>query len=105
MKSIKQEKNVMKKLDNIKTDHEHRIKALKDVQKDSANKAYLIEVNLECVEEAITTIQNLVANRLSWEEIDELIQEGKDSQHQAALAIKKINLQNNKMTMSLKDQY
>ena len=105
IKSLQQERNVMKKLDNIKTDHEKRIKALKDVQEDSANKAYLIEVNLDCVEEAINTIQNLVANRLSWEEIDELVEEGKDTNHEAALAIKNINLQNNKMTMSLKDPY
>ena len=105
MKSLQQEKNAMKKLDNIKTDHENRIKVLKDVQEDSANKAYLIEVNLDCVEEAINTIQNLVANRLSWEEIDELVQEGRENSHQAALAIKKINLQNNKMTMSLRDIY
>ena len=105
IKSVQKEKNVMKKLENIKTDHENRIKVLKNVQEDSANKAYLIEVNLECVEEAINTIQNLVANRLSWEEIDELVQEGKESNHQAALAIRKINLQNNKMTMSLKDPF
>lgn len=105
MKSLQQEKNVMKKLENIKSDHENRIKALQNVQEASTKKAYLIEINLDLVNEAISTVQNLIANRLSWEEIEELINEGKENDHKAALAIKNVNLESNRMIMSLKDHY
>ena len=105
MKSIQQERNVIKKLENIKNDHENRIKALQEIQEASTHKAYLIEVNLDLVNEAIKTVQNLIANRLSWEEIAELVKEGKENNHQAALAIKNVNLESNMMIMALPDPY
>ena len=105
IKSIQQERNVLKKLENIRTDHHTRIKSLQQVQECSTQKAYLIEVNLPIVEEAINIIQNLVANRLSWDEIEELVDEGKENNHAAALAIKKVNFEHNKMTMLLTDPY
>ena len=105
IKSVQQEKGVLKKLENIKKDHEERINVLRSVQETSKHKAYLIELNLDCVDDAINIVQNAVANRLTWEEIDELVKEGQENNHVVAMAIHKVALEKNEIVMVLKDPY
>ena len=105
LKSAQQEKSMLKKLENIKKDHEKRISDLKTVQEESKRKGYLVEVNIELVDEAIDIIQNAIANRLTWDEINELIEEGQENGHKTALAIKSANLQKNVIILALDDPY
>ena len=69
----------MKKLDNIKKDHEKRIAALQSEQDMDRVRAQLIETNLPLVERAILVVNSALANQVAWEEIEEIV---KDAQLQ-----------------------
>lgn len=105
MKVIHKEKEALKKLDNVKKDHEHRIDSLQKAQEEDKVKAELIEMNLDLVSSAITTVQSALANQLQWKEIANLITQAAQQGDHVASAIKEIKLEINNITLLLGDPF
>ncbi|KAG8184693.1 hypothetical protein JTE90_013086 [Oedothorax gibbosus] len=101
LKAFQKEKEALKKLENVKKDHEKRLVQLHSSQAEDIKKAQLIEMNLELVEKAILVIRSAIANQISWSEIQDLIKEAQLEGDPVAKAIKKLRLDINHFTMLL----
>ncbi len=73
LKAMQQEKAALKKLENVRKDHEQRIEKLQSEQAIDKRKAELIEMNEELVENALAVMRSAIANQvglksdLSWQ--------------------------------------
>ncbi|XP_030834468.1 nuclear export mediator factor Nemf isoform X1 [Strongylocentrotus purpuratus] len=105
MKVIQQERGALKKLDNVKKDHEKRISSLQQNQELNEKKGALIEINLPLVEQALRVVRSAVANQIDWKEIDSIIKEAQTQGDPVALAIKSLRLDTNHFQMLLRDPY
>ncbi|XP_078458539.1 ribosome quality control complex subunit NEMF [Lampetra planeri] len=105
IKALHQEKQALKKLDNVRKDHTRRLDALQQAQEEDRRKAELIEVNLLVVERAITVVRSALANQLDWAEIGALVREASEQGDPVACAIKALKLNTNHITMALSNPY
>ena len=105
LKSVQQERNAVKKLENVKKDHETRIKSLQELQDLDRLKGELIEMNSEIVNNAITVILSAIANQIPWDQIKEIIKEATENRDPVASRIKQIKLETNHIVMQLEDPY
>nr|XP_061798442.1 ribosome quality control complex subunit NEMF-like [Nerophis lumbriciformis] len=105
MKALQQEKQALKKLENVKRDHEQRLEALHQVQEVDRVKGELVEMNLAVVERALQVIRSALANQVDWTEIGVLVKEAQAAGDPVACAIKDLKLQTNHITMLLKNPY
>lgn len=104
-KMMQREKEAVKKLYNVKKDHEKRMEALQISQLSDVCKAQLIEMNLTLIDRAILVIRSAIANQISWSDIASLIKEAQATGDPAAVAIKGLRLETNQFSISLKDPY
>ena len=88
LKSVQQERNAVKKLENVKKDHETRIKSLQELQDLDRLKGELIEMNSEIVNNAIKVILSAIANQIPWDQIKEIIKEATENRDPVASRIK-----------------
>ncbi|XP_071510699.1 ribosome quality control complex subunit NEMF-like [Diadema antillarum] len=105
MKVLQQERDAMKKLNNVKKDHEKRITSLQETQALNEKKGALIEINLPLVEQALRVVRSAVANQIDWKEIDNIIKEAQTQGDPVAMAIKGLKLDTNHFQMLLRDPY
>ncbi|XP_071757357.2 ribosome quality control complex subunit NEMF [Centroberyx gerrardi] len=105
MKALQQEKQALKKLDNVKRDHEHRLEALHQAQEVDRIKGELVEMNLPVVERALQVVCSALANQVDWTEIGLIVKEAQAAGDPVACAIKELKLQTNHITMLLKNPY
>ncbi|XP_037550970.1 nuclear export mediator factor NEMF [Nematolebias whitei] len=105
MKALQQEKQAMKKLENVKKDHEQRLDALHQAQEVDRVKGELVEMNLPIVERALQVVCSALANQVDWTEIGIIVKEAQAAGDPVACAIKELKLQTNHMTMLLKNPY
>ncbi|KAK3092818.1 hypothetical protein FSP39_007530 [Pinctada imbricata] len=105
MKVLQQEKSALKKLDNIKKDHEKRIEGLQAEQETDINKGRLIELNLPLVDKAILIVRSALANQIDWTEIENLVKEAQIQGDPVAASIKSLKLNSNTITLLLRDPY
>ncbi|XP_013398422.1 nuclear export mediator factor Nemf [Lingula anatina] len=105
MKVLQKEKVVVKKLENVKKDHEKRLETLQKEQEQDIRKAELIEINLDLVDRAILVVQSAVANQIDWDEIKDLVKEAQLQGDPVAIAIKALKLDTNHITMLLSNPY
>ncbi|KAH6927814.1 hypothetical protein HPB50_008950 [Hyalomma asiaticum] len=105
LRAHQREKEALKKLENIRTDHEKRIQALQEVQQADVRKAELIEMNLDLVERALCVVRSALANQIGWAEITELLKEGQEQGDPMARSIRKLKLETNHFEMLLRDPY
>uniref|UniRef100_UPI0037E6FC22 ribosome quality control complex subunit NEMF n=1 Tax=Semicossyphus pulcher TaxID=241346 RepID=UPI0037E6FC22 len=105
MKALQQEKQAMKKLENVKKDHEQRLEALHQAQEVDRVKGELVEMNLPVVERALQVVRSALANQVDWTEIGILVKEAQAAGDPVACAIKELKLQTNHITMLLKNPY
>merc|ERR1719289_601361 len=105
LKSVQQERNAVKKLENVKKDHETRIKSLQELQDLDRLKGELIEMNSEIVNNAIKVILSAIANQIPWDQIKEIIKEATENRDPVASRIKQIKLETNHIVMQLEDPY
>uniref|UniRef100_A0A914EJD4 Nuclear export mediator factor NEMF n=1 Tax=Acrobeloides nanus TaxID=290746 RepID=A0A914EJD4_9BILA len=99
------EKEAVKKLNNVKKDHETRIKALEEVQITQQQRAERIELNRELVEKALALVRFAIARKMSWEDIPEWMSDLRNQGVDAAQAIVKLDFHSNSFTMSLEDPF
>ena len=105
MKTVQQEKAALKKLENVKKDHENRIKSLQELQALDRRKAELIELNSEIVNNGIKVINSAIANQIPWDQIKEIIKEATDKGDPVASRIKQLKFDVNHIIMLLTDPY
>ncbi|XP_058689452.1 ribosome quality control complex subunit NEMF [Poecile atricapillus] len=105
MKALQQEKQALKKLENVRRDHEHRLEALQQAQEADKLKGELIEMNLEVVDRAIQVVRSALANQIDWTEIGAIVKEAQAQGDPVATAIKELKLQTNHITMLLRNPY
>ncbi|KAM6131338.1 LOW QUALITY PROTEIN: ribosome quality control complex subunit NEMF [Pterocles gutturalis] len=103
MKALQQEKQALKKLENVRRDHEHRLEALQQAQEADKIKGELIEMNLETVG-AIQVVRSALANQIDYE-IGAIVKEAQAQGDPVANAIKELKLQTNHITMLLRNPY
>lgn len=94
------EAHAMRKIESAKLDHKRRLGGLQQLQESNAQKAQAIEGNLQKVEEAMTTINSLVAQGVGWREIAQII-ELEQKQHNEVAMIIKLPLKLNVNTITL----
>ncbi|XP_053489715.1 ribosome quality control complex subunit NEMF isoform X2 [Ictalurus furcatus] len=105
MKALQQEKQALKKLENVRKDHEQRLEALHQAQEVDRFKGELLEMNLPIVERAIQVVRSALANQVDWAEISLIVKEAQAAGDPVACAIKELKLQTNHITMLLKNPY
>ncbi|NWT38628.1 NEMF factor, partial [Chroicocephalus maculipennis] len=105
LKALQQEKQALKKLENVRRDHEHRLEALQQAQEADKIKGELIEMNLEIVDRAIQVVRSALANQIDWTEIGVIVKEAQAQGDPVASAIKELKLQTNHITMLLRNPY
>uniref|UniRef100_A0AAR2M3H3 Ribosome quality control complex subunit NEMF n=1 Tax=Pygocentrus nattereri TaxID=42514 RepID=A0AAR2M3H3_PYGNA len=105
MKALQQEKQALKKLENVKKDHEQRLEALHQAQEVDRLKGELVEMNLPIVERALQVVRSALANQVDWAEIGLIVKEAQVAGDPVACAIKELKLQTNHITMLLKNPY
>ncbi|XP_040916388.1 nuclear export mediator factor NEMF-like [Toxotes jaculatrix] len=105
MKALQQEKQALKKLENVKKDHEQRLDALHQAQEVDKIKGELVEMNLPVVERALQVVRSALANQVDWTEIGIIVKEAQVAGDPVASAIKELKLQTNHITMLLKNPY
>ncbi|XP_038612268.1 nuclear export mediator factor NEMF [Tachyglossus aculeatus] len=105
LKALQQEKQALKKLENVRKDHEHRLEALHQAQEIDKVKGELIEMNLQIVDRAIQVVRSALANQIDWTEIGLIVKEAQAQGDPVATAIKELKLQTNHVTMLLKNPY
>ncbi|KAK5857562.1 hypothetical protein PBY51_010800 [Eleginops maclovinus] len=105
MKALQQEKQAMKKLENVKKDHVQRLEALHQAQEVDRVKGELVEMNLSVVERALQVVRSALANQVDWTEIGIIVKEAQAAGDPVACAIKDLKLKTNHITMLLKNPY
>ncbi|XP_013135728.1 PREDICTED: nuclear export mediator factor NEMF homolog isoform X3 [Papilio polytes] len=105
MKTVQMEREAMKKLQNVRKDHDKRVTELSRVQLDDRRKAELISRNEELVEHARIAVQTALANQMSWDNIDLLIKTAQENKDPIACIIKHLKLNTNHITLLLSDPY
>ncbi|XP_029340274.1 nuclear export mediator factor NEMF isoform X2 [Mus caroli] len=105
LKALQQEKQALKKLDNVRKDHENRLEALQQAQEIDKLKGELIEMNLQIVDRAIQVVRSALANQIDWTEIGVIVKEAQAHGDPVACAIKELKLQTNHVTMLLRNPY
>ncbi|XP_073494661.1 ribosome quality control complex subunit NEMF [Phyllobates terribilis] len=105
LKALHQEKQALKKLDNVRKDHEQRLESLHLAQEVDKAKGELIEMNLNIVDRAVQIVRSALANQIDWTEIGVIVKEAQAQGDPVALAIKELKLKTNHITMLLKNPF
>jgi predicted ribosome quality control (RQC) complex YloA/Tae2 family protein len=66
LRALQQEREALKKLENVKKDHSQRLIALEKTQEIDKQKAELITRNQELVDKAILAVQTALATQVSF---------------------------------------
>lgn len=105
LKALQQEREAIKKLDNVRKDHDQRLVSLEKTQELDKQKAELITRNQVLVDNAILAIQSALANQMSWPDIQGLLKEAQARGDPVASAIKQLKLESNHVSLFLSDPY
>ncbi|XP_046401897.1 nuclear export mediator factor NEMF homolog [Ischnura elegans] len=105
MKALQQEREALKKLENVRKDHVVRVEALGKAQEEGRLKAELIEKNLPLVENAILAVRAALATQASWEQVQQVVADAAARGDPVASSIHALKLQINNITMKLADPY
>ena len=95
----------MKKLVNIRQDHDKRLANLNRVQQEDERKARLIELNQPLVDHAIKVVRSALANQLAWKDINNLVEEATRNGDPVASTIQKLKLTTNHISLLLRFVY
>ncbi|XP_026478468.1 nuclear export mediator factor NEMF homolog isoform X1 [Ctenocephalides felis] len=105
LKAMQQEREALKKLSNVKTDHEKRLRELESTQEMDKHRAELITRNQQLVDDAILAVQTALANQVPWPEIQSLLKTAQANNDPIASSIKQLKLESNHISMILLDPY
>uniref|UniRef100_A0AC35U2M6 NFACT-R_1 domain-containing protein n=1 Tax=Rhabditophanes sp. KR3021 TaxID=114890 RepID=A0AC35U2M6_9BILA len=103
-RALQVEKDALKKVENVKKDHEERLKALLISQVSQKERAQRIEMNVELIDQALLVVQSALANKLNWADLEELTKAGQEQGNPVAMAIAGFDFHNNHVIMKLLDE-
>ena len=98
-------KSALKKLENIKKDHESRLQSLEQEQAKDRRCGELIELNSELVDKALNIIRSAIANQMDWKDIQEIVSEAGENGDPILSRIRKLKLDINHFSMILSDPF
>lgn len=104
-KSFVAEKEAQKKLENLKIAQEKRLGDLARAQKEDEERARLIELNSDKVENALLIIRSMIANQVSWSDIWKTIKDAQAMKDPIASLITGVKFDRNEFTMKLSNPY
>ncbi|PAV75177.1 hypothetical protein WR25_21961 [Diploscapter pachys] len=104
-KALNIEKEAIRKVENVKKDQETRIQALVESEERQKLVAERIIMNEEFVERASLVIRNAIANKLTWDAIEEMRRKAAEAGDEVAKSIVKLQLDRNQFVMRLSDPY
>ncbi|KAJ0173458.1 hypothetical protein K1T71_010607 [Dendrolimus kikuchii] len=105
LKTVQVEREAMKKLQNVRKDHNKRVTELEQVQVMDRRRAELIARNQPLVEQARAAIQAAIAKQMSWEDVKQLLIIAQNNNDPVASCIKQLKLNINHITLLLKDPF
>lgn len=105
LKTYQQECEALKKLSNVKKDHEKRLEELNKAQLLNKQRAELITRNHELINSVLVTMRSAIANQMSWEDIAELVKNAQETGDLVANRIKRLKLETNHVSLYLTDPY
>uniref|UniRef100_A0A182NR80 NFACT RNA-binding domain-containing protein n=1 Tax=Anopheles dirus TaxID=7168 RepID=A0A182NR80_9DIPT len=105
LKAFAQEREALKKLSNVKTDHAKRIEELTKVQLEDRKKAELITRNQDLVDKALLAVQSALAAQMSWTDIQDLVKAAQANKDPVASCIRQLKLEINHVSLQLTDPY
>ncbi|XP_022913769.2 ribosome quality control complex subunit NEMF homolog [Onthophagus taurus] len=105
IRALQQEREALKKLQNVRKDHTKRLEDLEKTQEVDKQKAELIMSNQKLVENAIYSIQTALANQIPWQDIANLVKDATLNGDPVAKQIKELKLEKNHITLSLFDPF
>lgn len=91
----------MKKLENVRRDHNQRLQQLETNKEFDKIKAELITKNREMVDEAIVGIRAMLANQIAWPEIQAMVAQTASQGNAVASCIKSLKLDVNHIVLQL----
>lgn len=97
-----QEKDALKKLENVRKDHVDRLQALRQTQEVDKQKAELILRNQQLVESCLLVIRTALANQLPWPAIGQLVSEARAREDPVASCIVGLKLETNHISLHLR---
>ncbi|KRZ27456.1 Nuclear export mediator factor NEMF [Trichinella pseudospiralis] len=100
-KQLQQERAALKRLENVRQDHEQRLANLKADQILKERMAIAVELNSETVEQALAVLRSAIASKLEWFQINEMIQDARDLGDPVAGKILRLCLERNAFVMRL----
>ncbi|XP_012257148.2 ribosome quality control complex subunit NEMF homolog [Athalia rosae] len=105
LKALQQEREAMKKLDNVRQDHDQRLVSLEKTQELDKQKAELITRNQALVDNVILIIRRALANQMSWPDIQSFLKDAQAAGDPVASVIKQLKLEINHVSLLLSDPY
>lgn len=105
LKTYQQECEALKKLSNVRRDHEKRLEDLSRAQVLNRHRAELITRNQELINSVLVTMRSAIANQMSWDDIAELVKNAQDTGDLVASRIKQLKLETNHVSLYLTDPY
>ncbi|XP_053658070.1 ribosome quality control complex subunit NEMF homolog [Anopheles marshallii] len=105
LKAFAQEREALKKLSNVKTDHAKRIEELTKTQLEDRKKAELITRNQDLVDKALLAVQSALAAQMSWTDIQDLVKAAQANKDPVASCIRQLKLEINHISLYLTDPY
>ncbi|KRZ95307.1 Nuclear export mediator factor Nemf [Trichinella sp. T8] len=100
-KQLQQERAALKRLENVRQDHEQRLANLQADQMLKERMAVAVELNSETVEQALAVLRSAIAMKLEWFQINEMIQDARDLGDPVAGKIVRLCLERNAFVMRL----
>eukprot|EP00117_Sycon_ciliatum_P034105 scpid19698/ scgid26108/ Nuclear export mediator factor NEMF; Antigen NY-CO-1; Serologically defined colon cancer antigen 1 len=105
VKQLNQEKQAVKKLDNVRKDIQQRVDTLQRGEEESEEKAGLIEMNVDLVERALLVLNSAIASAADWADIAVMIREAKQQGDPVASTITDLRFERNAFVMSLRNPF
>lgn len=105
LKTYQQECEALKKLSNVKKDHEKRLEELNKAQILNKQRAELITRNTELINSVLVTMRSAIANQMSWSDIKEFVKNAQTAGDVVANSIKQLKLETNHVSLYLTDPY
>lgn len=105
LKTYQQECEALKKLSNVRKDHEKRLEELSKAQEVNKQRAELITRNTELINSVLVTMRSAIANQMSWEDIKEFVKNAQAAGDVVANSIKQLKLETNHVALYLTDPY
>ncbi|KAL7747767.1 hypothetical protein RI367_006891 [Sorochytrium milnesiophthora] len=105
IKARQVERTALRKLDSIRREQVSRVQQLEQAQLTNAQKAQLIEANLELVEQALAVIRSALANGVDWVDLEKMVAEETRHGNPIASSIAQLKLDTNQITLLLRDPF